>query len=177
MAAIQQRLQKEFPSLKIQNYREISPDIQLYETQIKSSVMVFIIVIMLALLFGIVNTMLMSVLERYKELGMLMAVGMNKIRVFVMVFIETVILTVIAAMPGLLFGYWTVRHFGVSGIDMSTFAASLNEFGMSHIVYTALDTDVYMQLLISVIVTAIIASLYPAWKAVSLRPVEAIRKI
>ncbi|HHB52726.1 MAG TPA: ABC transporter permease, partial [Saprospiraceae bacterium] len=177
MTAVQGRLQKEFPSLKVENYRQISPDIQLYETQIKSSVMIFIVVIMLALLFGIVNTMLMSVLERYKELGMLMAVGMNKIRVFVMIFIETVILTLVAALPGLLLGYWTVIHFGTSGIDMSTFAASLKEFGMSHIVYTALDTEVYSQLLVSVVVTAIVASIYPAWKAVSLKPVEAIRKV
>ncbi len=177
MLVVQRELQQKFPALKVENYREISPDIQLYETQIKSSVIIFIFVIMLALLFGIINTMLMSVLERYKELGMLMAVGMNRWRVFTMVFIETVILTSAAALPGLLLGYWTVRHFGEKGIDMSAFSASMKEFGMSHIVYTALDQDVYIQLLFSVVITAIIASIYPAWKAVSLKPVEAIRKI
>ena len=82
---VQGKLVSQFPSLSIRNYKEISPDIDLYDSQIKINQIVITIIIMLALIFGIINTMLMAVLERVRELGMLMAVGMNKLKVFSMI--------------------------------------------------------------------------------------------
>lgn len=173
----QAALKAAFPNELVENYREISPDINLYESQIGVSATIFIVIFMLALIFGIINTMLMAVLERTKELGMLMSIGMNKPRVFGMVVFETVLLGFIGAPIGLFFGWLTVQHFTTAGLDLSAFAGGMEQFGMSTIVYPDLDTGIYIQLGLSVVVTAILASLYPAYKAIKLRPVEAIRKI
>lgn len=175
--AAQAALKTAFPNELVENYREISPDINLYESQIGVSATIFIIIFMLALIFGIINTMLMAVLERTKELGMLMSIGMNKLRVFGMVVFETVLLGFIGAPIGLFLGWLTVQHFSAAGLDLSAFSGGMEQFGMSTIVYPDLDTGIYIQLGLSVVVTAVLASLYPAFKAISLRPVEAIRKI
>lgn len=172
-----QSLSTQFADLKVETYREISPDLELYESQMQTSATIFIVIIMLALVFGIINTMLMAVLERYKELGMLMAVGMNKLRVFTMIVAETIMLALIALLPGLLLGYLTVQYFGRYGIDLSAFSKGLKQFGMSEMVYTSLSQGFYIQLALSVCITGVVASIYPALKAIRLRPVEAIRKI
>ena len=61
---------------------------------------IFIGIIMLALAFGIINTMMMTILERTKELGMLMAIGMNRKKIFSMIMLETVFLTLVGAVTG-----------------------------------------------------------------------------
>ena len=112
----QVELKTAFPNELVENYRELSPDINLYESQIGVSATIFIVIFMLALIFGIINTMLMAVLERTKELGMLMSIGMNKLRVFGMVVFETVLLGFIGAPIGLLLGWLTVQHFSNVGL-------------------------------------------------------------
>ncbi|MCO6491157.1 MAG: ABC transporter permease [Phaeodactylibacter sp.] len=165
------------PELKVQTYREISPDLELYEGQIKNVSLIYLAVIMLALVFGIINTMLMAVLERIKELGMLMAIGMNKLRVFLMIVLESVMLGLVAIPVGLLLGYITIEYVGENGIDMSMYAKGLESFGMSSVIYFELDPVVYLQVAVGVFLTAVAASIYPALKAIRLRPVEALRTI
>ncbi len=87
---------------KVETYREISPDLELYESQMSFVSTIYLSIIMLALTFGIVNTMLMAVLERIRELGMLMGIGMNKAKVFLMIMLEALFLGLVAAPIGLL---------------------------------------------------------------------------
>lgn len=175
--SVAQDLSRQFPGLKVETYRDISPELQLYESQIKFVSLIYLTVIMLALVFGIVNTMLMAVLERIRELGMLMAIGMNKLRVFSMIVLETIMLGIVGAPLGLLLGFLSVNYLGKHGINLSTFSRSLKMYGMSDVIYFDLDPIVYWQVPTAVALTAIVASLYPAFKAIRLRPVEAIRKI
>lgn len=167
----------EFPNLQVETYREISPDLQLYENQMKTVSLIYLTVIMLALLFGIVNTMLMAVLERFRELGMLMAIGMNKFRIFFMIVMETVMLCLVAAPFGLLLGWGTITYLGHRGLDLSAYSESVEQYGMSDMIYFGVDPIVYWQVPVGVAITALIAAIYPALKAIRLQPVEAIRKI
>ena len=169
-------LKSDYPNLLVEGYQEISPDIKLYETQMEISSTIFITIFMLALIFGIINTMLMAVLERTKELGMLMAVGMNKIKVFGMIVFETILLGMIGAPLGLLLGWLTVKYMS-SGVDLSNYAEGMESFGLSTMVYPEANLGLYIQLVIAVFITAVLASIYPARKAIKLKPVEAMRKI
>lgn len=174
---VKKRLQASFGNLQVQDYRELSPDIELYESQIQLSNTIMITIFMLALIFGIVNTMLMAVLERYRELGMLMAIGMNKPKVFAMVVLETLFLGMVAAPLGLGLGWLTVFLLKDNGIDLSAFAKGMERFGLDTVVYPLLSTELYLQIAVAVFVTALLASLYPALKAIRLRPVEALQKV
>ncbi len=78
LQAAEQTLQSKLPNLDVKTWREIMPEVSLVESSFGLTMIIFIGIILLALLFGIINTMLMAVLERTKELGMLMAVGMNR---------------------------------------------------------------------------------------------------
>lgn len=170
-------LEAAHPDLLVQSYKEISPEIELFESQIQLSATIFTFIVMLALIFGIINTMLMAVLERYKELGMLMSIGMNKVRIFLMIMTETIMLGILSAPLGLLMGYLTVRWLKNTGINLSFYSEGMQEFGMADIVYPELQSQYYWQLAIAVLITSLLASIYPALKAIRLKPVEAIRKI
>ena len=161
----------------VQTYEELSPDIVLMNSQMKISTYIFTAIFMLALIFGIINTMLMAVLERIRELGMLMSIGMNKIQVFLMILLETLLLGIIAAPIGLLVGYFTVSRLAETGIDLSAWSEGMQEFGISEIIYPSVEPSLYVVLAVAVFITALLAAIYPAFKAVQLKPVEAIRTL
>lgn len=165
------------PEMLVETYEEISPDVRLFKTQIGISSTFIMTIIMLALFFGIINTMLMAVLERYRELGMLMSIGMNKIRIFCMILLETVLIGIISAPIGMLIGYIAVMLTAINGIDLSAYSEGMSEFGLSSVVYPVLQSQMYIQLAFAVFFTTVLAGIYPAYKAVKLNPVEAIRKI
>ncbi|HLF65058.1 MAG TPA: FtsX-like permease family protein [Saprospiraceae bacterium] len=175
--AIQTAIKQSVPGMKVRTFREISPDLDLFDSQIRLNMVIMTAIIMLALIFGIVNTMLMAVLERIRELGMLMAIGMTRIRVFLMIVWETVFVAVIGAPVGMLLGHLTIRSLYKTGIDLSMWASGLEQFGMSTIVRPELEQDAYLFIAIAIIITALLASMYPSLKATRLKPVDALRKI
>lgn len=174
---IQEKLKSSFPLLSVKNYKEISPDVALMSSQINVSLTVMVVIFMLALIFGIINTMLMAVLERYKELGMLLAVGMKKMQLFKMVVLETIFLSMVGVPVGLVMGKITIVITHSYGINLERWAAGLNEIGMLSTIYPSLPLQNYINIALSVLVTAILASIYPARKATSLNPIQALRKI
>ncbi|MCH8904819.1 MAG: ABC transporter permease [Bacteroidetes bacterium] len=164
------------PELEVETWNELAPELNLINEQMYLNMYIFMGIIMLALIFGIINTMLMAVLERVREIGMLMAIGMNKLRVFFMIVAETFMLALIAGPVGLLLGYLTVMVTNSMGIDLSKFSEGLAEYGIDQIVRPVLEDKIYVVLAVNVIVTVILASIYPAIRAMRLNPATAIRK-
>lgn len=160
-----------------ESWRIIAPELAFMQEMYSQMLYILLVIIMLALVFGIVNTMLMAVLERMRELGMLMAIGMNKLRVFLMVMVETIYLSIIGAPLGMLVGWLTIWYFQEVGVDLTNYSEGLESFGYSSILYPYLEPDAYFVVAIGVVVTAFIGAIYPAWKAVKLNPVEALHTI
>ncbi|MDB4655364.1 ABC transporter permease [Flavobacteriales bacterium] len=165
------------PSLSVRSWKEVSPDLGYADEMMMQMLYIIIGIILMALSFGIINTMLMAVLERKRELGMLMSVGMNKTKVFFMIVVETVFISMVGGPIGVLLGYLTVSHFGSAGIDLSVVGKGLEEFGISTMVYTNLEPKFYLNVTVMVIVAAILSSIYPAIKALQLKPAEAVRAL
>ena len=141
------------------------------------STRIMTIIMMLALLFGIINTMLMAVLERTREIGMLRSIGMHKSKVFTMILLETLFLGMIGGPVGCLLGLATISWLNSRGLDMSAYADALEQYGAEAIFYPAMEGSEYASLMLIVIVTAFIGAIYPALKAIHLNPLEAIRKL
>tara|TARA_R110000868_G_scaffold4211_2_gene26401 strand:- start:2 stop:1219 length:1218 start_codon:yes stop_codon:yes gene_type:complete len=165
------------PKGKIEDWKELSPELGMIIESFNLYTYIISGIILLALTFGIINTMLMSVLERIRELGMLMAIGLNKRKIFIMIMLETIYLTVIGAPIGLLVGWLTVTVLGKTGINLSMFSEGLASYGFSSIIYPDLDHDKYVIIVTMCLITAILSAIYPAYKALQLNPSEAIRKI
>jgi putative ABC transport system permease protein len=136
---------------------------------------IFMAIIFLALSFGIINTMLMAVLDRAAEIGMLMAIGMNKVKIFRMILMETILLMLTGSLLGLFLSYLLIIITGKYGIDLSEFSSGLAGFGFSSKVYPFLETGGYIRIVIMVVITGILSALIPAKRALKFNPSEAIR--
>lgn len=165
------------PHKKVEDWMDLSPELELVIESFHLYTYIITGIILLALTFGIVNTMLMSVLERIRELGMLMAIGLNKKKIFTMIMLETLFLTLIGCPVGLLVGWLSVLVLGSIGINIAIFSEGLASYGFSSIIYPALDSQNYWTVAIMCLITALLSTIYPAFRALQLNPAESIRKI
>jgi ABC-type lipoprotein release transport system permease subunit len=159
----------------VRTWKELAPDAAMMNDFMVMYYFIFIGIIMLALAFGIINTMLMAILERTKELGMLMAIGMNRRRIFKMIMLETVFLTIVGAVAGMLLGWAIAEALGKTGIHFAGWGEGFEAIGFAARVYPVVTPDFFVFTAIMVITTAIISSIWPARKALKLNPVEALR--
>lgn len=160
---------------EVQTWKEISPEMALLTDSMDQYMYIFILIILLALCFGIINTMLMAVLERVKEIGMLMAVGMNKRKIFFMIILESIMLTFSGGLAGIILGTVVTKYFETTPIDVSMFADGLGQYGYGSQIYTSLQPHTLVTIGILVIITGILSAIYPARKALKLNPAEATR--
>lgn len=173
---VSEMIQSAYPEMNVMQWFEIMPELGYLTETMDYYIYIFIIIILLALGFGIINTMLMVVLERVKELGMLMAVGMNRLRVFMMIMLETVFLSLTGGVIGIFLGSLVSRFFNHRGIDLSgLYKEGLSAIGYDSVVYPEIFIDMVIVITVLVIITGIVASVYPALKAIKLNPAEAIR--
>ncbi len=163
------------PNLQVLTWTQLLPEMEMLNENMNLMLYIFVGIIMLALGFGIVNTMLMVILERVKELGMLMAVGMNRLRVFTMIVLETVFLSLTGGIIGIVLAVMLTAITGKTGIDLSLWAQGLNSFGYDSVIYPEIGFDSIVGVTILVIITGVISAIYPARKAIKLKPAEAIR--
>lgn len=168
-------IKSRFPDLDTRTWKELMPEVNLIVETMDIYMYFFMGVILAALVFGMINTMLMAVMERVKELGMLMAVGMNKFRVFLMILLETVLLCLTGGITGMVIGYFTILYFNHTGIDLAFFAEGIEKLGFESVVFPVSDYDIDIKIALMVLAAGILAAVYPAWKAIQLRPSEALR--
>jgi ABC-type lipoprotein release transport system permease subunit len=174
---LSEQLQNRYPDVLSEDWSKIQPYINFITKYMDIMMGIFMLIILGALGFGIVNTMLMVILERTKELGMLMAIGMTKRRVFAMIMYETIFLALVGALIGELASMLLINYYGKAGIDLSSMAEGLETIGYSAITFPELEPFRYFQITLMVFATGILASIYPAIKALKLDPANAIRTI
>ena len=170
-------LQKINNTLDVKSWDEIAVELAYANQMLSSFLYIFMLIVLSGLSFGIINTMLMAILERKKEIGMLMSIGMTKIYIFLMISFETVFLSLVAIPFGLLITYITVDYFSVSGIDLSVVGSGLENFGVGTILYLKLPIKYYINLSLLVILISSISSIFPAIRALKINPAEATKSI
>ena len=169
-------LQSIYPGLSVRSWDEISPELSLIQGMGQSMMLIILTIILLALAFGLVNTMLMSVHERVYELGMLMAVGMNRRKVFQMIILETTFLTFLGALAGMALGYLTAHFLGQTGLNLAPIGGeAMLQFGYPSVVYPMIETAFLIQLSFMVVVMVFATAIFPTIKALKLKPAEAVR--
>lgn len=168
-------LQGDLPNLQVQNWRETDPTVGMLDGMMQSFMYLFMFIILLAIAFGIVNTMLMVVMERVRELGMLKAIGMKKGRIFRMITLETVFLAFTGGILGMVFSGILVAWLGHRGMDLSSVGQGLEAAGFSSYIYPSVGIDFFFGVSFLIILISILASIIPALRATKLNPAEAVR--
>ena len=172
----QYNLKRNFPETEIKNWMELQPELGLTISVGDQMVFIFMGIILLALAFGIVNTMMMAVLERTREIGMLLALGMNKFKIFMMILLETFFLILAGCPIGILLAFATIAISQKTGIDLSQFSETYSSFGYNSIIYPSLTARQFGIVILLVLITALFSALFPARRALKLNPAESLKK-
>lgn len=138
-------------------------------------VLIWIIVIFLALSFGLANTLVMAVFERSREIGLMQALGMRPGLIMYQILIESFLLLAIGLLLGNAIAIGTIMPLQ-DGIDISAVAKGLEMMGSSSILYPALKFNDVLLANAIVLILGLLTSILPAWHAASLDPVEALGK-
>jgi len=141
-----------------------------------------VVIVFIAAVAGIANTLMMATFERMHEFGMLLALGSRPRRLIRMIVIEAVLTGLLGVMIGTVLGYLFVVGTAGSGIDMASWGGSGEVRDMAYKglnlplhVYPRLEPSDTLFGLVAVMFTSLVASIWPAWIAARLEPMEAMR--
>ena len=169
------KIKSDYPAYDVKLWRELMPEVSLVEDTMDISMIFIMVIILFGLCLAIINTMLMAVLERVKEIGMLMAIGMNRKRVFSMIVMETIFLTITGTVVGIITASIISIIFNHVGIDLASGKAAYESMGYDTMVYPIISLKIIVEVTIMVIIASLLSAIYPSIKALKLKPAEAIR--
>ena len=136
---------------------------------------IVILVVFVVVAAGIVNTILMSVLERSREFGVMMALGTPSSRIVWLVLLETTVLAGLGYLLGLVLGLSVTGYFSSNGLDFSAYIKAMDTMpGLSGIVYPTIEAQRLVVIGIVVVSVALLAAALPAWNAGRNSPLEAM---
>ena len=138
-------------------------------------ILVWVIVIFMALSFGLINTLMMAVFERIREIGLMQALGMRPSVILYQILMESFLLLLIGLVIGNSVAIGTVLLLH-DGIDVSIVAQGMEMMGTSSMLYPSLELHDVVLANVTVIILGLLTSILPAWHAARLDPIEALGK-
>ena len=164
------------PDVEVLPWHEIDTYLGTMLSVMDGFVVVWIVVIFLALSFGLVNTLVMAIFERVREIGLMLALGVTPRNILSQIVTESTLLLAIGLAIGNLAAWATVQPLK-HGIDVSIVSEGMEFFGAASVLYPALYLEDVVLANVIVLVLGFLASLSPAWRASRYDPVRAITKV
>jgi ABC-type lipoprotein release transport system permease subunit len=136
----------------------------------------FLGILIVIVTFGILNTVLMSVTERFREFGVSLAVGMPPRSLVLVVFLETVFLAMIGIVLGVAAGNLLNRYLAANPITLTgDFEAMYEEYGFMPQILASPDITIVVNVGVIMLLVSLLATLYPASRVARLEPLKGIR--
>ncbi len=162
---------------EILSWEEMMPELVQYIETDNASGILMLLIIYMVIGFGILGTVLMMTLERNREFGMLIAVGMKRHYLGFVVALESVILSIIGVLCGTILGlplliylyYNPIRFVGETALIMI-------RYGFEPVLPFSLNPSIFFWQALTVLIIALVATIYPLWRISRLEPVLAIRR-
>tara|TARA_Y100001960_G_scaffold325285_1_gene407353 strand:+ start:748 stop:1980 length:1233 start_codon:yes stop_codon:yes gene_type:complete len=158
----------------VRDWQKIQPMLATMMSTMDVSNQVILIIFVIAMMFGIINIMLMSVYERTQEFGVLMAVGMQKHKIFVLLILETSMLGAAGALLGIFLSSVIIKALNHFGISLAAMSDGLGAYGVDTLLRPRVSLEEYVMVLFIVVAASFIAAIYPARQILKQRPVDAM---
>ena len=161
---------------EVLNWKQIRPVIARILEMADAQLWIMILITYIAVAMVVLNAMLMGVLERIHEFGIMKAIGVKPVQLLILIYFEAILQVFIASVLAVGFGWWASDYYQVHGIDLSNMATSTSFGGvaMDPIWYAYVTPDALYTPIIFLWGMTFIAVLYPAIKAAVTIPVKAI---
>ncbi len=161
--------------LTVLDWNELMPGLRQSIEMDLISGLIFYLLLVLVVAFSILNTFLMAIFERTREFGVLMAIGTTPGRLTKVLLIESMSMTFVGIVAGIIVGSMITVYFQSHGIEISGASELLSQFGITGRMYPKLSLLSAVSGPLAVLIITFFAALYPALKVRRMRPVEAMR--
>ncbi len=164
------------PKLTVLTWKEFMPGLEQTVKMKAASVFLIEIILFLIVAFGVLNTMLMAVAERYLEFGISLSIGISNLKLSVTIFFEMLLTIILGIILGNIFGYalnyYFAHHPIVVGGAMKKMYA---HYGFLPFIYSSVEPQIFINVTLTIIVISTLVSLYPIYKVFELEPLKGIR--
>ena len=137
---------------------------------------IMLVILYMVIGFGMFGTIMMMTMERRKEFAIMIAIGMQKFKLFLVVLYETIMIGIVALIISLIITYPVLLYYFYNTILLTgEMAEAMKMFGAEPIMPFSLDADIFINQTLAVIIIAFIASLYPLTKILRFKVLQAMR--
>lgn len=165
--------------LEVLSWRQALPDLDKMITLDRTATDVYLFIIASIVMLGVLNTVLMSVMERTREFGVVLALGVRPSRLTRQILVEGLVLGVVAMLCGLVVGAlftWPLMVYGIPIEELAGEAFESSDMPMDSTMYASFDFWRCLKYAVTAVVLTVLASTWPAFRAGKLKPVDAMRK-
>ncbi len=163
-------------SLKVLDWSEVMPDMKQSIELDNIGGILDLAILIIIVAFGILNTVLMSVTERFKEFGISLSIGMPNEKLVLIVLIETGFLALLGILIGDILAYGVNYYFMVNPIHFGAEMKKLYEiYGFLPVMQSTLKFSIFFNSSLIILIASVIAAIYPAYKVYKLEPLKGIR--
>lgn len=157
-------------------WQEVMPELEQFISLDNISGIFFLFILVIIVAFGILNTLLMSVTERFNEFGVTLAIGMKQSKLVILILLETIFLSFVGVIIGDLIGFGVNTYLITNPIMFEGELRSLyEEYGFLPIIKSSIKASIFITTSIGVVLISILASIYPIIKTYRLEPLKGIR--
>jgi ABC-type lipoprotein release transport system permease subunit len=157
-------------------WQEVMPDLQQSIELDNISGIIFLAILIVVVAFGILNTVLMSVTERFREFGVLLSLGMPQKKLVVVVFFETVFIALIGIVAGNILAVGVNYYLIVNPIEFGgDYAAMMEEYGFLPFIRSSLKLSSFINTTLSIVFVSLASTIYPLYRTFTLEPLKGIR--
>ncbi|MBP7734617.1 MAG: ABC transporter permease [Spirochaetes bacterium] len=163
--------------LEVLTWKEMAPFLLSAIAMIDKQMIIFYFIVFITIIFSIANTLVMSIMERFHELGVMKSIGTRPSQIFFIIMFEAMNLGAVGLAAGVVISIIAVNILALTGIDFSLFNEAMRQWGAGSIVFPLIYAK---DIVISVVVvefTTMLAAIYPAVKAARIKPLEALHYI
>lgn len=165
------------PAQQIVSWKTLLPEVVQMLDLIRVNLRVILIIVFVVVALGVMNTLLMAVLERTREFGLQLALGTQPTQIVRTVLYESLVLALLGLGVGVIAGALIVGYFRTAGFDLSAYSVTGRIPGLTSVIYpTILIANAWLPVA-TLFFTSVAAALYPAWRAARLDPVQALRHV
>lgn len=166
----------ESAKLGVLNWEELLPELKQSMEMDNSSNMIYMLFLILIVAFGILNTLLMSITERFREFGVMLALGTKQFTILRILIIETLMIALIGILLGNVLGFCFNYYILLHPIQLGgQYGAIYEEFGFVPALYSLVEPYIFLNTSLLIIFISVMAFVYPAYRVLKLEALKGIR--
>ncbi|MCF4101572.1 ABC transporter permease [Gillisia sp. M10.2A] len=160
---------------EVMSWKEMMPEMDQFIEADSTGHYIIIGVLYFIISFGLFGTLLMMVFERKHELGILIAIGMKKRLLALVLLLESIMISLIGCFTGVIAGILFIKWFTIHPIHLTGDLKQVYEdYGIESIIYLSSHEKIFIVQTLIVLILSILLAFYPGYKVMKLKPVEAI---